>query len=185
MADRAKVSLGQARATPSHSFRPSGRSVTGEPVARRPRPVTPCEQGERNPGTCRRCGEDARSDSLLRDRRGRAGVGWGARPDFAAGSGNPLSISPCQQGERNPGMFRCCGNIDSRFPILQSRFPNPGSSRKRIAQHNIGIAIRTGGYHRQRAARQFFQCPQIGARGRGQLVPFGDAVRRFLPTRKF
>jgi hypothetical protein len=46
------------------------------------------------------------------------------------------------------------------------------------------VAVRAGGDDGQRAAGQFFQGTQVGAGGRGQLVPFGDAVGGFGPAEK-
>src|SRR5690606_1415873 len=53
-----------------------------------------------------------------------------------------------------------------------------------VAQHDVGVAIRPGGYHRQRAAGQLLQGAQVGAGGRRKLVPVGDAVGILLPARE-
>src|SRR5690606_3690780 len=44
-----------------------------------------------------------------------------------------------------------------------------------IAEHDVGVAVRTGADDRQRAAGQLFQRAQVGAGRRRQLVPLGDA----------
>src|SRR5690606_23308861 len=48
-----------------------------------------------------------------------------------------------------------------------------GMSGPGILQHDVGVAVGTGGHHRQRAARQLLQRAQVGARGGRQLVPLG------------
>src|SRR5690606_25855375 len=59
-----------------------------------------------------------------------------------------------------------------------------GGSGVRVAQHHGVLAVRTGADNTDRAAGQFLQRAQVGARRRRQPVPFGDAVGVLAPARE-
>src|SRR5690606_10352147 len=74
------------------------------------------------------------------------------------------------------------------FTTLDAAFAGGGEacsaapSGERVLQHHGVVAIRTGADDADRAAGQFLQRAQVGACGRRQVVPHGDAVGVLAPA---